>query len=75
MVREGCRLSSCPIEWLPVCAGQVDPNYCSVALTQDFVDRSKYYSSLQGWPSPTTEPVVPSEATRPPFAGGHSGGG
>jgi hypothetical protein len=56
----------CPLaDRFPTCAGEIDPALCAPVADQTLIDRSKYYSSLQGWPAP------PAASPSPPWVANH----
>lgn len=51
----------CPLKHLPICAGETLPNLCSPVPSGHLCQKSKYFSSLAGYPAMkpwTPEPLV-----------------
>jgi hypothetical protein len=45
------RCQHCPVLHLPICSGQIDRHDCDLFNSASMYERSKYYSSLAGWPN------------------------
>jgi hypothetical protein len=48
----------CPIDNLPRCGGEFEPVLCTEVPDQLLIDKSKYYSSQEGWPVVPTPPLT-----------------